>query len=527
MKRWALLTVLLCVVCLTVAATCEAEPILGAKENDVSSSNTVKEVGGSFQEHPLGILHKERLCEFISKDMCHLAYVTRLQPAGKWLAVVDGQVVMESERLDQLRYPNDWRLAFVTERSRERGTVRVVVDGRFGPEYDDVQHLLLSPDGKHVAYVARSGVNYSVVVDGRAGSLYDFIGKETPTHRNIRMQFSPDGKHLAYVAKKRNQHCLVTDGIAGPLFDHIGVFQFSPDGKRIAYVARTRNKSCIVTDGRAGPLYDHIEDDPLIGASMQFSPDSKCLAYAARKGNSYVMLKDGRMEALPGPIQHLQFSSDSKHMAYAVKENKRWMISVDGKNRLIESNDICSFRMNMDATLLAHVVRIPEETTLISSTTSKKPYYDTVTLKKNEKFPGKFPQKELITTEETRRINKFETWCVFVQGQAGPELDRIMEATLQISPDSKHVMYCAWRDVRRAQAYSNTGNRPGIYTHHVTLFVDAQEAPKYDAIVGYELGATPSTGAKEYGLAFRPDGSLEFLARKKDVLYRVHWSARQ
>lgn len=527
MKRWALLAVLLWVVCPTVASTCEAEPILGSKKNDVSSSNAVKEVGGSFQEYPLGVLHKERLCEFISRDMCHLAYVTRLQPAGKWMAVVDGQVVMENERIDQLRYPNDWRLAFVTERSRERGTVRVVVDGRFGPEYDDVQHLLLSPDGKHVAYVAKSGVDYSVVVDGRPGPLYDFIGKETPTRRNIRMQFSSDGKHLAYVARKRDQHCVVTDGIAGPLFDGIGLFRFSPDSKRIAYVARTRNKSCVVTDGRASPLYDGVEDDPLIGTSLQFSPDSKCMAYVARKGNSYLLIRDGRMEALPGAIQHLQFSSDSKHVAYAIKEDKRWIVRVDGRNRLAESNDVCSFRLNTDATSVAHVVRIPEETTLISRTTSRKPYYDTVTPKKNEKFPGKFPEKELITTEETKQINKFETWRVFVQGQAGPELDRIMEATLQISPDSKHVMYCAWRDARRAQVYSNTGNRPGIFTYHVTLFVDDQQAPKYDAIIGYELGATPSTGAREYGLAFSRDGYLFFLACRKNILYRVRWSAHQ
>jgi len=46
------------------------------------------------------------------------------------------------------------------------------VDGQAGAEYDAIGKgsLLFSPDGKHLAYSARKGRKWLVVVDGQAGA---------------------------------------------------------------------------------------------------------------------------------------------------------------------------------------------------------------------------------------------------------------------------------------------------------------------------------------------------------------------
>jgi hypothetical protein len=42
-------------------------------------------------------------------------------------------------------------------------------------EYDDVGLPVFSPDGKHVAYWARKGRTWCVVVDGKEGMIHDRI----------------------------------------------------------------------------------------------------------------------------------------------------------------------------------------------------------------------------------------------------------------------------------------------------------------------------------------------------------------
>lgn len=53
----------------------------------------------------------------------------------------------------------------------------MVVDGKAGTEYDDIPSPpIFSPDGKRVAYAAKNGEKWLVVVDGHAGEEYDLAG---------------------------------------------------------------------------------------------------------------------------------------------------------------------------------------------------------------------------------------------------------------------------------------------------------------------------------------------------------------
>jgi hypothetical protein len=96
-----------------------------------------------------------------------------------------------------------------------------------------IESFKLSPDCKHVAYVAKEGDKKFVVVDGKEEKKYDGISimEGTPI-------FSPDSKRVAYVAGEGGKWFVVVDGKEGKKnYDFIGGHLFSPDCKHVAYAA--------------------------------------------------------------------------------------------------------------------------------------------------------------------------------------------------------------------------------------------------------------------------------------------------
>ena len=131
---------------------------------------------------------------------------------------------------------------------------------------------VFSADGKRVAYVARKDEKWLVVLDGRPGPEYDEIMEGLPV-------FSPDGKRVAYAAMKDEKWLLVLDGRAEPGVRRImaGTPVFSPDGKRARLRRQERGKWFVVLDGQPGPEYDGI-----MAGTPVFSPDGKRCAYGAK-----------------------------------------------------------------------------------------------------------------------------------------------------------------------------------------------------------------------------------------------------
>ena len=71
------------------------------------------------------------------------------------------------------------------------------------PEEMQVGSLNLSQDGRRWACIVQQEHQCCIVIDGQAGPWYDTVGD------NPNPSFSPDGKRLAYRAKKGQQWCLV------------------------------------------------------------------------------------------------------------------------------------------------------------------------------------------------------------------------------------------------------------------------------------------------------------------------------
>ena len=68
------------------------------------------------------------------------------------------------------------------------------MDGQEGTPYAAIGGLVISTNGKRVAYVAHKGDKQLIVVDGQEGQEYDAVGNAPPT-------VSANGNHVAYIAQ--------------------------------------------------------------------------------------------------------------------------------------------------------------------------------------------------------------------------------------------------------------------------------------------------------------------------------------
>jgi len=106
------------------------------------------------------------------------------------------------------------------------------------------------------------------VVDGRIQAETD-LSAAGP-------RFSPDGRHIAYLAKRGAGWCVTVDGKPGPQFEServrrqwyadsfeeacgIGGLSSSGDSRPLAYYANESGGEVVVLDGcRVGGLYDEV-----------------------------------------------------------------------------------------------------------------------------------------------------------------------------------------------------------------------------------------------------------------------------
>jgi hypothetical protein len=148
----------------------------------------------------------------------------------------------------------------------------LVVDGQEGVEYDKINGLVFSPDGKRVAYMALDGQRQLMVVDGHAGEGYAQVAVPV---------FSPNGKHVAYSAKKGEHMLEVIDGQESAEYESVGGPIFSPDSKHVAFGAKKSHKKIMaVVDGQEGAEYDSV-------AGLTFSPDGVLTFLVVKEGSLY------------------------------------------------------------------------------------------------------------------------------------------------------------------------------------------------------------------------------------------------
>ena len=94
---------------------------------------------------------------------------------------------------------------------------------------------------------------------------------------------SPDCRRVAYVARADKKQFVVADGLEEKQYDRIEELSlmFGLDGQRVAYVARADKKQFVVADGLEQKQYDRIEK-----AGPSGKPDGSARAARARHKGS-------------------------------------------------------------------------------------------------------------------------------------------------------------------------------------------------------------------------------------------------
>jgi Tol biopolymer transport system component len=153
-----------------------------------------------------GAEYEDILGPVFSPDSKRVAYAAMRDK--EWSVVADGQAAGEFEEISSLTFsPDSKRLAYAAAKDKRwmvlvDGQVYAKDAGRVGgrgyPSFYSENHNIkwspkvnFSPDGKRMLYTSLLDKGFSVVVDGKAGPEFDDLGFPV---------FSPDGNHVAYVA---------------------------------------------------------------------------------------------------------------------------------------------------------------------------------------------------------------------------------------------------------------------------------------------------------------------------------------
>lgn len=116
----------------------------------------------------------------------------------------------------------------------------------------------VSPDRRHVAFVAKVAGGEAAYADGVAGKTYPAIASDPLSEAGTGSPFtySSDGRRVAYVGRKGGKEFVVLEGAAGTAYDTVANLDFTPDGRHAVYTARRRGRSLVVVDGVESREYD-------------------------------------------------------------------------------------------------------------------------------------------------------------------------------------------------------------------------------------------------------------------------------
>ena len=188
----------------------------------------------------------------------------------------------------------------------------VVIDRKEGKKYNATTNLVISPDGKRIAYVAKQDDKEFVVLDGFEGKRYDYI-------KNLK--FSPDSKHITYAAGE-GKHT-VADNI------------FSAHDETTT--------SFIIVDTNEGKKYDgaYVEANVSETYDPLFNYDGNVITYTAIKnGKNIVVVNEQEFSQYPNQ-QYPKFVGNTNDIVYLANDDKSNYFLISAGQKL-QSHDYIS-----------------------------------------------------------------------------------------------------------------------------------------------------------------------------------------
>jgi WD40-like Beta Propeller Repeat len=323
------------------------------------------------------------------------------------------------------------------------------------------QTLVASPDARRLAYAVRRGCRWFVTTDGKLGPKeYDL-----PIPFDLPMPFADLGP------QKQEQLLNLLDNDFATQQEFVtkifGRPVFSPDSRRLAYVAyrtvsqqifqylppfRIPVKHFLVIDGSEGEPFDRV-----VHGSVVFSPDSRRVAYAAEREGKYLIVVDGQEGRLFDDIYNPVFSPDGRHVAYVGGKVGSRSAVVDGEIVSAKYPDVggaTGVVFSPDGQRLAYAVLTASGTEFVVIDGKEDEAFDNV---------GK-----LCFSPDSRRV-LYAAWragkaFAVLDGVPGRAYDMVGYPAQPFSPDSRRVAYLAARDGKQV------------------VVVDGQEEGDYEAV---------------------------------------------
>jgi hypothetical protein len=158
----------------------------------------------------------------------------------------------------------------------------------------------VSPDRRHVAFVAKVGGGEAAYVDGVGGKTYPSIANDPVSEAGTvnPFTFSRDGRRVGYVVglsnapEARGPRRVVLDGTEGPVFDSVwsGGLGFSDDGKHFRYTAVRGGESFAVVDGVEYGPYERVGHP----AFREYKDRDFVFGFDATRGGGQLFVVNGR-----------------------------------------------------------------------------------------------------------------------------------------------------------------------------------------------------------------------------------------
>lgn len=194
----------------------------------------------------------------------------------------------------------------------------------------------VSPDRRHVAFVAKVASGEAAYVDGVAGKTYPAVASDPLSEAGTGspFTFSRDGRRAAYVvnlsnAGARGPRRVVLDGREGPVFDYVwsGGLHFSEDGKHFAYTAERGGKRFAVVDNVESGPYERVTQPSF----RDYKERGFVVAFDAVRDGRQLLVVNGREFAADDPEGRAQFFGEEAARPREVVREGKHFVAWEGK----------------------------------------------------------------------------------------------------------------------------------------------------------------------------------------------------
>jgi len=371
----------------------------------------------------------------VSPDSRHVAYAVR--DAQGMHVELDGRPFRRYDRVFGLELAN----AALAYGAAREGRMFVVFNEREDEVWDDIGRSspVISPDGRRVAYSARRGNWWYVIIDGVVvGGPYEGLGPGG-------VLFSPNSLRYAYVVKQGESWHAVVDGVDDRAFPTIAErsLSFSPDSAKVAYVGCLRGhragaafvgEAATVVNGVTGRAWrvDEVTRQSGLSGELYFSPDATRLVYTGlQNGASFVVVDDQVHGSYDGLLSG-------------------WKTRADGKPPLHHHEKMGTIAFSPDSRRIAYAAQLGNQAVAVVLPRTQRPFTHDRILNQPPLFS---PDSQHLAYGVEQHLEQ----GVAIDGRVRWAYSGLPPAAWSFSPDSTILAYVAWHGSGRDQSLGCNG----------------------------------------------------------------------